>query len=715
MPAAIESIEFIYTTLASQEIYSGDNTGTITISSVDTDQTIIIAQCRNPNNAARGVAAFELTNSTTITWHRSFLESDIEVYIYVVEFDSTVDVQRGYTSSTSSTQNVTITSVDTTEALVLQSTASGDDTGYTWHTIQEAYLSSATNLVLERASQANKTLFTAWQVIELPDADIQSGQTSLSASDSSEDVTITAVSDTSNTVIHHSVWDANDETAGPGLFPQLELTSTTNLNITRYDDTNAQEVAWQVVEVPNWDVQRIEMGWTEAGNTEDETISTVSTSTAFPLGAFSGLGGQGNIGYDTSASTVTNANFSTLFCLTEIDSTTNVEFYRAAAAAYDADYVTYIVNVTASGSTVTGALADGIDLGDTFAARITYAASLADGVTFSDAVSSTATLRAAYSEGLSIGEAFLRSAILRASYSDGITTSDDPGRALNMPVSITDGSVYSDLVSAIASLIGTISEGVDLGDSVSARADLQAALAEGLNLGDAATATALYNALIAEGVDFGDAFTGTVVPPGEVTGTLVDALVMSDAYTVEAVFRALAEEGIDIGDTFSAVVIGALSDVVAEGVTLSDTILASLQALASIGEGIDIGDAFTATSTLLSSSDEGLVFSDALAAALNRVAALSEGLTLGDVFTATVEAGVITGAISEGIVFSDSFVARMILRGTVSDGMDFSDTFTTPSLGRYLIATISLYAALSASSTTISPGLNTSSINIKPD
>ena len=77
------------------------------------------------------------------------------------------------------------------------------------------------------------------------------------------------------------------------------------------------------------------------------------------------------------------------------------------------------------------------------------------------------------------------------------------------------------------------------------------------------------------------------------------------------------------------------------------TVIAVLQAV--YGEGFDIGDTFTASvaGTITGALSDDLVMSDTMAAALQLVASLSEGLTFADVFTATVQAGVITGSLSE--------------------------------------------------------------------
>ena len=114
---------------------------------------------------------------------------------------------------------------------------------------------------------------------------------------------------------------------------------------------------------------------------------------------------------------------------------------------------------------------------------------------------------------------------------------------------------------------------------------------------------------------------------------------------------------------------------------------------------------------------------------------ISESFTISDVMSATLAAAIYERAVSESISISDtasasitfetfiseSFTvsdtvsAQAIFEAAISESAAINDSMSIPSLGQYLIATLNIYAALSAASTTISPGLNASSINIKPD
>ena len=359
--ATISSIQFIYTTIPASPTAetTGDNSGTITIpTAVNTANTMIITQCRNPNNTRRGVAAFELTDSTTITYHRRDTRSNLEVNIHVIEWDSSVNVQHFYFSNEDGANtgvgdlDQTITSVDPTKTLVFMSvnSADGNSTGRNRNTLWGALITSATNLRLFRpwgASGDNSHIGV--QVVEFPTGTVQSGTISIAEADLTADETITAVSDTANTFIHFSFSANNGDNRDSACYPDLYLTSTTNLRVEKIDNVVGQgemEIYYQVAEIPNWNVQRVEHEFTGGGNTETETISTVDVDNAWVTGYRSGFGGQCYSGLDPNnlGTNSNNAN-RTMHCLNEIDNATTLNFYRTTPT-FNARYTAYVVEVT---------------------------------------------------------------------------------------------------------------------------------------------------------------------------------------------------------------------------------------------------------------------------------------------------------------------------------------------------------------------------------
>ena len=356
--AAINSIQFIYTTIPAGSNTTGDNSGTITIpTAVNTANTMIITQCRCPNNTRRGVAAFELTDSTTITYHRRDTRSNIEVNIHVIEWDSSVNVQHFYFSneggaSTLGDLDQTITSVDPTKTLVFLSCNSGDSnsSGRNRNTLWGALVTSATNLRLFRTwGDSTKFCNIGVQVVEFPTGTVQSGTITLAEADLTVDETITAVSDTANTFIHFTYTSDNGDNRDTACYPDLYLTSTTNLRVEKFDNPINQgdlEVYYQIAEIPNWNVQRVEHDWSGGGNIESETITAVNLSNSWVTGYRSGFGGQCYSGLDPNdLGTNSNNGNRSMHCLNELTSSTALEFYRTTST-FDARYTAYVVEVT---------------------------------------------------------------------------------------------------------------------------------------------------------------------------------------------------------------------------------------------------------------------------------------------------------------------------------------------------------------------------------
>src|SRR6185295_143189 len=109
---------------------------TIGISSVDTTKSVLIFQARsNSNRAVASEVRGRLQTSTTIQFERVTNEAPpaaINIQWYVVTFGSGVTVQRGETTQSATSKDVTITAVGAVaRAFVLWSkTAGSADTGW---------------------------------------------------------------------------------------------------------------------------------------------------------------------------------------------------------------------------------------------------------------------------------------------------------------------------------------------------------------------------------------------------------------------------------------------------------------------------------------------------------------------------------------------------------------------------------------------------------
>ena len=168
-----------------------------------------------------------------------------------------MSVQHGYGASTTAQQDITISSVDTDKALTLES-CSAAVSGYSREAFQYCHLSSATNLQLYRNGSASVNCLSGWQVVEFPTGTIQRGTTSLTSANLTADETLTAVSDVSDCFIVNSFLVGENNNALE-VNPKLELTSTTNLRLTRPGDDllRPSASAWQVAEIPGMTVQAV--------------------------------------------------------------------------------------------------------------------------------------------------------------------------------------------------------------------------------------------------------------------------------------------------------------------------------------------------------------------------------------------------------------------------------------------------------------------------
>src|SRR3954462_15188734 len=133
---------------------------TITISSVDTTKSVLIFQTRsNGNRPVQSEVRGRLQTATTIQFERATNEgapATINIQWYVVTFGSGVNVQRGETTQSATSTNVTITAVASlSQAFVLWSkTAVSTDAGWDSDDPVLGELTTTTNLQF-RANTAN--------------------------------------------------------------------------------------------------------------------------------------------------------------------------------------------------------------------------------------------------------------------------------------------------------------------------------------------------------------------------------------------------------------------------------------------------------------------------------------------------------------------------------------------------------------------------------
>lgn len=267
--------------------WTGNNT-TITISSVDITKAFVTISWRiDANEPQHFSVTAQLENSTTIRIQRySTSANAINLRWQVVEFSSGVTVQRGSRVMNSATENVALSSVDTSKSFPII-TLRNVGVEFTAEDGVEAYISSSTNL--ELAGGAAGTYVTVeWQVVEYDNASVQVVQQSVTAQN--VNVSISSV-DLSKTFLVGSFAPGSGVTLGSEEFPNWKLTTSTNLNFYRYSTTSdAVNCTVYVVTIPSEiNVQRANVSVPNGDYYTDTTITAVDTSKTMLIGASNGF------------------------------------------------------------------------------------------------------------------------------------------------------------------------------------------------------------------------------------------------------------------------------------------------------------------------------------------------------------------------------------------------------------------------------------------
>lgn len=156
-----------------------------------------------------------------------------------------------------------------------------------------------------------------------------------------------------------------------------------------------------------------------------------------------------------------------------------------------------IFSWTSASGDITGAIVDGIGLGDTFATTADLLASTTDGIGLSDAFAATAILNVAMA-------------------ADGIGLSDDFGRVLDIVVATSaDGIGLGDAFTRVLDIVVDVSaDGIGLADTFATTAILLVSIPDGLGLGDTFANIADLLVSQTDEIGLGDTFIASVVTPG---------------------------------------------------------------------------------------------------------------------------------------------------------------------------------------------------------
>ncbi len=300
-------------------------TRTVTLTAVDIGRSFVLCHNRTNDGTSRSRVSCELTNATTLTITAGVANASNVVQWYVVEFTSGIAVQRGLASFANGTGTVNVTLnpvVDLTRTFVLISESINDNNqtrDERW-TVR-ARLSATNNLELTR-NETGTAVSVAWQVIQIQNASVQSGLTTIANGSATATAAITAV-DTAKTFVVFTRRAATATNGRDGRYQvRGELTNATTLTFTRSGTSDALEIAWFAVTLNDGTTVQRGVSTAAAGATQvDATLSpAIVLNRSFPIISVSG--GEDNNNGRLDDTSLTDA----------FTSTTNLRLQRTSTA-----------------------------------------------------------------------------------------------------------------------------------------------------------------------------------------------------------------------------------------------------------------------------------------------------------------------------------------------------------------------------------------------
>lgn len=222
----------------------------VTLTSVDTSLTFIVMK-HFPNNSTRESDTAWipiLQNSTTMVLGRGSAAVANSIAWDIVEFISGVSVTHGTTTLSTTTDTVTIPTVNTSQTFIISSATGGTFTtsAKVRTTMFYPFLTSTTSFTFQTVAIA--TARAAYQVVDYTGCTVQRGRTRLERGTSLATVSITAV-DTTQTAL---LIDVINNTTTAGLFAAKigvgTLRNGTTLILQRGSAGELMEFGWQVLE-----------------------------------------------------------------------------------------------------------------------------------------------------------------------------------------------------------------------------------------------------------------------------------------------------------------------------------------------------------------------------------------------------------------------------------------------------------------------------------
>jgi hypothetical protein len=299
-------------------------TRTVALTAVDPGRSFVLCHNRTNDGTSRSHVTCELTNATTLTITAGVVNASNVVQWYVVEFTSGIAVQRGLAAFAGATGTVNFTpltpAVNLAKSFVLISERTTDNTQNVderW-TVR-ARLTTTTNLELTR-NETGPAISVAWQVIQIEDAAVQSGMTTIN--NGAAAAAITAV-DMTKTFVVFTRRAAAATNGREGRYQvRGELTNASTLTFTRAGTSDALEIAWFVVTLN--DGTTVQRGTTTAAagtaTVNGALAPAVVLNRSFPIITVSG-------GEDNNSGRLDDTSLTGAFT-----STTNLQFQRAITA-----------------------------------------------------------------------------------------------------------------------------------------------------------------------------------------------------------------------------------------------------------------------------------------------------------------------------------------------------------------------------------------------
>ena len=287
-----------------------------------------------------GEVTAKIVNTTTIQFTKGGVcaaGEDLTITWYVTEFTSGVTVQRATSevNMTSTTMNVTLpTAINTSKAFPIISVR---DTAmvaaYQGKDAVKAKITSSTNLQLY-STIASANIFVDWQVVEVNDATVYTGDVAFttSTSDLIKTVTLGTAIDTTRTWLMLSQDYANSGNIKAGELIAGQITDSTHLAIKRFciSTCRLENVTWYLVQFPSGTtVQKGEASIANGTATIAQTISAVDYANNRVLPASAGWINHGAFEDDLATQTGNIGTNSWRFALT---SSTNLQITRGATS-----------------------------------------------------------------------------------------------------------------------------------------------------------------------------------------------------------------------------------------------------------------------------------------------------------------------------------------------------------------------------------------------